>query len=229
MSRRVHQSFLAPATRTPGALLVQSESHRAALPMTRDLTRLVTLLGTLGAGAFILAACGSTDLSLGTNVLQVAPSQVSGTVTSCAVGSAHPNVCCTAGPNEAASCWTYPGSPFTQCDSNATTYPDPRSCCPLDGSSACSAATATDAGAGDACTYACLPGWYLPSSPSNNECCQTDSDGNTQCVGFGGTGELTPCGGCPSGWQTPQGLPDLCCAEDANSTIECFSQALSPG
>ena len=33
---------------------------------------------------------------------------------------------------------------------------------------------------------------------------------------------------CPDGWQQAVGQPDLCCIEDADGTIECFSQAVGP-
>lgn len=38
-----------------------------------------------------------------------------------------------------------------------------------------------------------------------------------------------PCNAtCPSGWQAPQGAPDLCCRDVPGGGIECFSQATGP-
>jgi hypothetical protein len=168
-------------------------------------TRVIGSFGALCAGALVLAACSGKVLSLGTNSTasqEVAPSAVSGSVAACADGSAHPNVCCTAGPNQAGSCVVYPQAPFTPCDPGATTYPDPRSCCSLDGSGTCSAPPAggTSGGGsagggssvgsggggsgGTGCSYACPPGWYSPDS--SGTCCQTDSSGATTCTASGG-------------------------------------------
>jgi hypothetical protein len=213
-------------------------------------------LVSLGAGVVLLAACSGKVLSLGTNTPSqtVSPSEVSGTVTACAANAAHPNVCCTAGPGQEASCLTYPDTPFAQCASGSTTYPDPRSCCPLDGSGPCTAmeedgaagspgftsgasgsgssgagvATSGGVAGGSGCTYACPPGWYVPPNPSEGECCFTDGSG-TGCSGGGSSSGVTGvCPACPSGWQAPQGAPDLCCTTEADGIIECFSQASTP-
>ena len=196
--------------------------------MTYLRTRVIASFGTVCAGALVLAACSGKTLSLGTNSTQaqeVAPSQVSGTVSPCAAGAAHPNVCCTAGPSQASSCVTYPSAPFTACDSSSITYPDPRSCCPLDGSGACAAPPPSDGfGGGDAgivvgggCSYACPPGMYAPAGSTGDTCCITDSSGATACSGGGpacsGTcecpacapdsGECPPCDCPPSPCPTP--------------------------
>jgi len=226
----------------------------------------VVALGALGAGALLLVACTGKTLSLGngTGTAQsqlVSASDVSGTVTPCDTGSAHPNVCCAAGPNQASSCVVYPQAPFTQCESGTMTYPDPRSCCPLDGNGNCASPpppppldAGSGSGGGSGCDYICPPGWYVPADPSSNECCQTNSDGSSQCTGgsAGGSGSSCTCAcdpdsgvcppcscpeqpapacpSCPPGWQTPQGGdPALCCTSDSNGDIECFSQAGPPG
>jgi hypothetical protein len=190
--------------------------------------RFIASLGTLCAGTLVLAACAGKTLSLGTNSTQsqeVAPSQVSGAVPPCGQGSAHPNVCCTAGPNQAGSCVVYPESPFTQCDSSATTYPDPRSCCPLDGSGTCSTPPSSGGGSsgggggssGGSCAYSCPPGWYTPAGAADGTCCQTDGQGNTACAGGGGgpgggvcTGPCA-CPDCDSGNCPPCDCPPTAC------------------
>ena len=178
----------------------------------RDI-RVAASLG-LCAGALMLAACTGKVLSLGTNSTQaqeVAPSAVGGSVPACSGGSAHPNVCCSAGPNQAGSCVTYPSAPFTQCDPGATTYPDPRSCCALDGSGNCSSppssggsgssggSTGSGSGSGGSCAYACPPGSYSMSSSFGSECCTTDSNGGTACSGGGSAGGSSGASGSSGG------------------------------
>jgi hypothetical protein len=195
----------------------------------------------LGAGV-LLAACNGKVLSLGTNStppLLVYPADVSGTVTACGANAAHPNVCCTVAAGQDPSCVTYPEAPFTQCESAATTYPDPRSCCPLDGGS-CTAPPSSPLVAGlgggssgggapsctygcppPGCDYTCPPGLYVPPNPDGIECCTAD---NALCS-FGDGPPPPECPACPAGWQVPQGEPALCCMTDGIGAIECFSQA----
>jgi len=192
-------------------------------------TRLIASFGTLSAGALVLVAC-SGKLSLGTNTQQseqVAPSDVSGSVPPCDAGAAHPNVCCTAGPDQAPSCVVYPGAPFTQCDSSATTYPDPRSCCPIDGSGGCSAPPPSNGSGGSAssssgggsstgggCNYACPPGMYAPAGSPDGTCCVTDGNGATACSGFASGGGSSSSsgggsnGGCAGSCSCPACEPD---------------------
>jgi hypothetical protein len=202
----------------------------------------------VGAGVLVLAACSGKVLSLGSQSEAVSPSDVSGPVTACGTNAAHPNLCCTAGPDQEPSCVVYPDAPFTPCTSGATTYPDPRWCCPLDGSGSCTA-TSSDAGlvvtsssggaagggssgsssggVGTGCANMCPPGWYVPSDAVGLECCQTTS-GGTACAGGGTGGSSTTgssCPVCPSGWQVPDGEPALCCMTEPTGIIECFSQA----
>jgi hypothetical protein len=188
--------------------------------MSRSRLPLLVSLGT--AGAFLLAACNGHVLSLGdgTTVSQVEPSAVSGAVSACDATSAHPNVCCTAGPNEAATCLVYPNAPFTPCAAGATTYPDPRSCCPLNGSGPCQESPPSGGGSSSSsggisgggggsgggvssggsggCANVCPPGWYAPAG-SHNECCYNSPDGmGGACTGWGGSsGGGCACAPCP--------------------------------
>jgi hypothetical protein len=211
--------------------------------MTSRGIRVAASFGTLCAGALVLAACTGKVLSLGTNSTQaqeVAPSAVSGTVPACPAGAAHPNVCCTAGPNQAGSCVVYPGAPFTQCDTGTTTYPDPRSCCPLDGSGNCASPPPSSSGgsggsgsssggsAGGGCAYACPPGWYAPANASGNECCQTDSSGSTLC---GASGGGAPGSSGSSGGSSGSGSGGTCgvcacpaCPDDGGACPPCDCQ-----
>ena len=119
----------------------------------------------LGAGALLALACNG-KISTGSNTPQfatVTSAEVSGPVTACQVGYAHPNVCCQAGAAQASTCGDYPTAPFHACDLNDgwTTYPDPRSCCPLDGNGACVVpppqSTPPTSGV---CANACPPGTF---------------------------------------------------------------------
>jgi hypothetical protein len=192
--------------------------------------------GLVGAGIALLAAC-SNVFSLGTNSIPsqaVSLAEVSATVTPCGENAAHPNVCCTSGPGQDASCVTYPEAPFTECANWAASYPDPRSCCPLDGGS-CSAPPPSllDAGFGG-CTYQCpppgcggytCPGHYVARpQPDGIECCTED---NMVCIGGGAPHPIGYCPACPPGWQR-QGEPALCCSIDPSGATECFSQAGPP-
>src|SRR5450631_1984412 len=55
-------------------------------------------------------------------------------------GEAHPLVCCVGGPGVSPTCFELTSLPFQQCPNNAFAFPDGRTCCPLDGSSTCTAA-----------------------------------------------------------------------------------------
>lgn len=185
--------------------------------------------GILAVGAPVLVACSGKTLSLGTNTTGsqlVAPSAVSGPVPACGTNAAHPNVCCTAGPNQAASCVTYPDAPFTQCTGGATTYPDPRSCCPVDGSGPCApppppapldASPGGGGGGGGSpgCDYACPPGSYVPPNASPGECCTTDSSGATSC-GAPASGGSCTCPACAPNEPCP---PCNCPAQPAPNPV----------
>lgn len=150
--------------------------------------------------------------------------------TACAPGYAHPNVCCEAGPNQAASCLAYPKAPFTQCESGSTTYPDPRSCCSLDGNGDCTdppPPPPADAGvsSGGSCAYTCPVGWYSPpgtngagSSSSGGSvaaptCCETLADGSGVCTAgtssasSGPGGSSSSSGGVPTSSSSSSGGP----------------------
>ncbi len=165
----------------------------------------VATVGLFVAGTAAVTACsGKVDNGKVSSTSQpVALSAISSTPpTPCNTGDAHPNVCCETGPGQATSCLAYPNAPFAQCASGTTTYPDPRTCCPLDGNGACASPppTPVDAGAGSggSCAYACPVGWYSPPSSSgagssgtgggvDTGCCQTLPDGSSECSGGGST------------------------------------------
>jgi hypothetical protein len=207
-----------------------------------------------------LAAC-SGKVSIGhngTTMQPLDPTAVSSMVAeACPAGSAHPNVCCTAAPGQQTSCGTYPDAPFEACDKGSQTYPDPRSCCSLDGANDCTpagggsaststsssgpgvvmsgSASASTAGApspavsGSACAYACPIGYYVPANPSPGECCASLGAGAVECFGMASSaGQTSACPACPSGWQVPEGEPGLCCQDEPDGMIECFSQAVPP-
>jgi hypothetical protein len=182
---------------------------------------LLAALGTLGAGATLVVACTGkvSNGKVSSTSQPVSLGAISGTPAACPSGSAHPNACCETSAGQAASCVVYPGAPFTQCAGGATTYPDPRTCCPLDGNGACEAPPpppADDAGPGpgDPCAYACPVGWYTPPGPTPTPngggssggtgggsgggvtCCETNPDGSGQCMGFGSAGSGCGCA-CP--------------------------------
>jgi hypothetical protein len=202
-------------------------------------------LAALGAGGVLLAACDGKVLSLGTDSQPVSASDVSGTITPCDANAAHPNVCC-GNPGPDPSCVTYPDRPFTPCDSNATTYPDPRSCCPFDGGR-CTAPAPIPLDAGFAvsgsgiispggyvasCTtcpptgcYTCPPGYYsMPNIADGVACCLNDVSAAEGCVGVGAP---LWCPMCPSGWPMQGNVGDICCRTDPSGASECFSQAAS--
>ena len=174
----------------------------------RPLAWLATL-GSIGASTVLIAACSGkvSNGKVSSTSQPVSVGDVSGTASPCPSGAAHPNVCCEAGPNQAASCLVYPNAPFTQCASGMTTYPDPRACCPLDGNGQCAVpppqTLPSDAGAGSGgtCAYPCPVGWYSPPDSSGSSsggsagvtCCETSSDGSGFCTGSGGG---TAGGGC---------------------------------
>jgi hypothetical protein len=112
-------------------------------------------------------------------------SVLSGAVPACPAGSAHPNVCCRSGPDEATVCSERAVSPFEPCDSASLTFPDPRTCCPLEGSGACAPLSdggePGEAGSHSACSFPCGPDGYPPSKLS-------DDGGFSSCADIGPTG-----------------------------------------
>jgi hypothetical protein len=121
----------------------------------------------------------------------VSVSVLGGPVPACPAGQAHPNVCCSnTGPLQlAGTCVEYPQTPFLACSSLAIgslIFPDPQTCCPLDGIGACSPAPkapATQPG----CYEGCGPGGAYVATP--------DASPGGQCCYGGGlslTGPSTP-------------------------------------
>jgi hypothetical protein len=190
----------------------------------------------LGASALLLVACSGKVLSLGTNSTQsalVSPNDVSGTPGACDANTAHPNVCCTAGPNEPASCVDYPSAPFTPCADGATTYPDPRTCCALDGSGACTAAPGSSGGtpASSSSSSGGTIGSSSSSSGGNPTSSSSSSGGNptssSSSSGGGSSGGGT-CGAnvCPPGWYTPANASgNECCQTDASGATSCTASS----
>jgi hypothetical protein len=128
------------------------------------------------------------------------PSGASGAI-SCATGWAHPNVCCSSGPDLATTCGAWEDNPFRSCDGNSTTtYPDLLDCCELANPANC---TNTPPSTGPVppptpppvygCGYACPPGWW--SQPPGEitpgggvegpMCCTSYGAGGTECVSQG--------------------------------------------
>jgi hypothetical protein len=169
--------------------------HRSPPTMKRKFLLLSQFLtaSTFGAGALLLAACAGkvVDVPGGGSpppLEGVSLSEINTPIVACAGGYAHPNVCCEAGPGKAASCGVYPGAPFQPCDPSSTTYPDPRSCCPIDGSSNCVAPSPTpDPLPSPSCGYTCPPGQYQPEGSLAGTCCFTDGD-LIACSGSSGSG-----------------------------------------
>jgi len=227
--------------------------------MNRSVMSLGTLftMGTFGAGALLLVACAGKVIGGGPaqQLSAVSVSEINKPVVACGGGFAHPNVCCEASPGKAASCGVFVGAPFQTCDSSYTTYPDPRSCCPLDGSGDCIAPPPSPPPISPPiCAYACPAGQYeLAASPGT--CCFNEGSttvcsspvtlacdsGCTCACPAGGPcppcdcppepscpiPSTTTCDACPPGWQVPAGEPLLCC-NDTGGAIECFSQAVPP-
>ncbi len=208
--------------------------------MARNRLRPLVWLATVGAlavGSTTIVACTGkvSNGTVSSTSEPVSVSDVSGTATPCDSGYAHPNVCCEAGPNQAASCVVYPGAPFTQCGGGSTTYPDPRSCCPLDGNGACAAPPpgAIDASpnpGGGSCSYTCPVGWYSPPSsgagssgsgtPADYSCCITNPDGSGECMGGGSTlGSSGTSSSSSSGGSSTPGCACACPACDPDSGV----------
>lgn len=148
-----------------------------------------TLSGVPVLFLLVASACVGREVSLGNNSSSMAlvdPGQVSGTVTACAAGEAHPNVCCDAQPGQGAKCGVYPSDPFHPCDTGWKTYPDPRSCCSLEDSSKCDAPPPNPPSPPTGtCAYACPPGWY----PITDGCCHDNGDGSGECYGWASAGD----------------------------------------
>lgn len=119
------------------------------------------------------------DTDAAVSFISIEATALAGPVQSCPAGAAHPLVCCVGAPRDTATCFEHPLSPFQQCPAGAFAFPDGRTCCPLDGASACTPSVASpldgsgdavldaSSGAADAgapppmgCSLPCPPGAY---------------------------------------------------------------------
>lgn len=194
--------------------------------------------GDGGAGSATEAAAG----------ISVPIAALSGSVPECGAGYAHPNVCCESPAALATQCTESLVTPFTPCDPTvALTFPDPRTCCSLDGKVSCVAADAGGGGGGttaSGCQLPCSVGLAPPSTEPNcalthqlagcTLCCTLDTCtlyGECSCPAEPADAApcdcpgLASCNPCVAGWQAPGGVPDLCCRTTDAGATECFSQA----
>jgi hypothetical protein len=146
------------------------------------------------ASAALLAACSGKVVSPGpvATLEPLALSELNKPVVACGGGYAHSNVCCEGGPGKASSCGVYPGAPFQACGSGYATYPNPESCCPIDGSGDCIAPPPSPPPPTPGCSYACPPGQYQPDGDPTSCCFQQGdvivcSGGSGVSGGSGGT------------------------------------------
>jgi hypothetical protein len=198
---------------------------------------------------------GEATITGNLSTVPVVVASLTSSVTACPAGYAHASVCCRGGPEASTVCVEYPEAPFHQCDAQSLTFPNPRSCCPLDGSSACvqqpnpSTNPAASDSAGASCSYPCGPGGYppaedhevapgpaactdVPAGQACRYCCvgPAPAECATNLANCGAQDTCqspapSPCGACPDGWRAPTGIPDLCCRTTGTSA-ECFSQAI---
>jgi hypothetical protein len=150
--------------------------------MTRNLLNFGTLIAACTV-ALLSAACAGKVIpgpGGGESQLQsVSVNAVSGTLIACDEGFAHPNVCCEAVEGKPTSCGVYEGAPFHTCDASHTTYPDPRSCCPLDASGGADCVAPPHRPVPvppPVCGYACPLGQYQPAGASLGTCCESFGD-----------------------------------------------------
>ena len=176
--------------------------------MSRYAISLGTLfaMSTFGAGALVLVACAGKVIGSGGPLQTVSASEINQPVVACGGGYAHPNVCCEAGAGKTSSCGVFPGAPFQSCGSGFSTYPDPRSCCSLDGSGDCIAPPPSPPPTPvPGCSYACPAGQYEPAG-SPGTCCFDDGS-TTVCSVSSSGGGVSGCGSCacacPAGGPCP--------------------------
>lgn len=97
------------------------------------------------------------------------------------------------------------------------------------GAACCPVATA-----GAIANTACVTSVLAIACPAVPVCaCPLEADGGESACSCPPASGCTPppppsCGSCPQGWQVPAGEPGLCCQEEANDIIACFSQAVPP-
>jgi hypothetical protein len=148
------------------------------------MVRRTSFLGSLSALAVagivpIVVACnghiglGNTD-SLQPVSTTSAVAEINGTggkngAIACAAGWAHPNVCCSAGPDVASACGAWEENPFRACASGSTTYPNLLSCCELSDPTKCVDTSPSGVSLPPTpppaygCGFACPPGWWAES------------------------------------------------------------------
>lgn len=116
-------------------------------------------------------------------------------------------------------------------------------------------AAVTDPTTSASCASPCTVGTVPPSGPDSLPSCGNNPmGGDCECCGPGpgglcveynifscgfalgggppptcGGSAVPKCGPCPSGWQTPPGMPDLCCRTGEAGATHCFSQSGNTG
>jgi len=162
-------------------------------------------------------------------------------VAPCALGYAHPNICCQGAPYRATVCNEDLTRPFGVCETGQYAYPDRNACCSLDNRTACVPPSGVDltpdAGQQSGCQNPCYPGAYPPPELANS----ADGGPAGSALCYFGTGmsfeppqvlclECPPTDWCstpcPAGWSAPVGgQVDFCCQTDSSGQSFCFSQA----
>ncbi len=186
-----------------------------------------------GAG-FFTSGCSGRQLDVGnptTPLSTVDPGTITGPVSPCESGFAHPNVCCTGSSQSTASCTRATEAPFQACAAGATTYPDPTSCCAIptgDGllhPSACAspAPPSSMPPPPGKCTYLCPPGFvFTPEGYQEplqgytvGACCPTDPSVPGECVPNAGVYNCPT----PGSSQAEAGAPCLEYGSDAAAPV----------
>jgi hypothetical protein len=160
-----------------------------------------------------VVSIGSTGDALSSVPTSTAASQAGASSSSpasltCATGWAHPNICCSASANGAATCGEWEDNKFHACDSGDTTYPNLLSCCQLSNGTNCVDATSpanpptpTAPPPAYGCGYACPPGWWADSAST---CCTLSSGSSVpECESWAAQPISTPACGPTLGGPTP--------------------------
>ena len=178
----------------------------------------------------VVVACGGSTTATRADAVLANPlavaNPVASTVSQCAPGYAHPNICCEPGPGVSPGCQETLGAPFTACSSGWLTFPDTTTCCAVDTPSDCvspldASSLATISDAGDVnCYFACGAEGYLPSAlPAGStsagfiDCTDVDS-GLTVCAYccFGAGAPFCAGGGPNPGGPIGGSGPGLACS-----------------
>ena len=162
----------------------------------------------------------------------VEASGIAGSVEPCPSGEAHPLVCCVGRPGASATCFEHESSPFQQCPNDAFAFPDGRTCCPLDGSSACTTAaspasasldtSANDASALDASSSTTTDAGAVINVASCSLPCPPGAYSNT-AIGFEPTAPVCSA----SVLSLPQSSCLYCCFDNGDGGASCLSNACS--